>query len=159
MLVYLDPDPVNIRNMSRSLGVCLTRATGVGEHLRVRGDDLLTLHDQSDGLHAVVGEGGVASKLGLALDTVLETVQDVGAVLGDDFAHGLEGQLHNVLVRVQGGEVEPIISDHLSKFQLGNTFEHLHPTGAEIVSISLRHGYQSLDSVKVLCLHLRDIRV
>ena len=81
------------------------------------------------------------------------------AVLGDDFAHGLEGQLHNVLVRVQGGEVEQIISDHLSKFQLGNTFEHLHPTGAEIVSISLRHGYQSLDSVKVLCLHLRDIRV
>ena len=140
--------------MSRSLGVCLTRTTGVGEHLRVRGDELRTRHDQSG-----VREGGVTGKLGLALDTVLETVQDVGAVLGDDFAHGLEGQLHHVLVRVQGGEVEQIISDHLSKFQLGNTFEHLHPTGAEIVSISLRHGYQSLDSVKVLCLHLRDIRV
>ena len=68
-------------NMSRSLD----------EHLPVCSDDLLTLHDQSDGLHAGVGEGGVASKLGLALDTVLETVQDVQAVLGNDLAHGLEG--------------------------------------------------------------------
>ena len=110
MLVYLDPDPVNIRNMSRSLGVCLTRATGVGEHLRVRGDELRALHDQSDGLHAGVGEGGVAGKFGQALDAVLETVQDMRKVklkvLGDDLAHGLEGELHDVLVRVRGGEVE-----------------------------------------------------
>jgi hypothetical protein len=41
-------------NMSRSLD----------EHLPVCGDDLLTLHDQSDGLHAGVGEDIVSGKLG-----------------------------------------------------------------------------------------------
>ena len=43
-------------NMSRSLD----------EHLRVRGNDLFTLHDQSDGLHAGVGDDIVAGKLGQA---------------------------------------------------------------------------------------------
>ena len=60
-------------NMSRSL--C--------EHLRVCGNDLLTLHDQSDGLHAGVGDDIVAGKLGQALDAVKETVQDIRVVLGE----------------------------------------------------------------------------
>ena len=47
-------------NISRSLD----------EHLPVSGDDLLSLHDQSDGLHAGVREDIVAGKLGQALDAV-----------------------------------------------------------------------------------------
>ena len=78
-------------NMSRSLS----------KHLRVRGNDLLTLHDQSDGLHAGVEDDIVAGKLGQALDAVKETVQDIRVVLGEDLAHSLEGQLHDVLVHVR----------------------------------------------------------
>ena len=75
-------------NISRSLG----------KHLPVCGDDLLTLHDQSDGLHAGVGQDIIVGKLGQALDAVKETVQDIRLVLGEDLANSLEGQLHDVLV-------------------------------------------------------------
>ena len=107
-------------NMSRSLG----------EHLRVRGDDLLTLHDQSDGLHAGVGEDIVAGKLGQALDAFKENVQDIRVVLGEDLAHSLEGQLHDVLVHVRCVEVEHQIKMISQNFP--NSTPPLQPNSAHI---------------------------
>ena len=107
-------------NMSRSLG----------EHLRVRGDDLLTLHDQSDGLHAGVGQDIVAGKLGQALDAVKETVKDIRVVLGEGLAHSLEGQLHDVLVHVRCVEVEHQIKMISQNFP--NSTPPLQPNSAHI---------------------------
>ena len=106
--------------MSRSLG----------EHLRVCGDDLLTLLDQSDGLHAGVGQDIVAGKLGQALDAVKETVQDIRVVLGEDLANSLEGQLHDVLVHVRCVEVEHRIKMISQNFP--NSTPLLQPISAHI---------------------------
>ena len=107
-------------NMSRSLD----------EHLPVSGDDLLTLHDQSDGLHAGVGQDIVSGKLGQALDAVKETVQDIRVVLGEDLAHSLEGQLHDVLVHVRYVEVEHQIKMTSQNFP--NSTPLLQPNSAHI---------------------------
>ena len=107
-------------NMSRSLD----------EHLPVCGDDLLTLHDQSDGLHAGVGEDIVAGKLGQALDAFKENVQDIRLVLGEDLAHSLEGQLHDVLVHVRCVEVEHQIKMISQNFP--NSTPPLQPNSAHI---------------------------
>ena len=94
------------------------------------GDDLLTLHDQSDGLHAGVGEDIVAGKLGQALDAVKENVQDIRVVLGEDLAHSLEGQLHDVLVHVRCVEVEHQIKMISQNFP--NSTPLLQPNSAHI---------------------------
>ena len=94
------------------------------------GDDLLTLHDQSDGLHAGVGEDIVAGKLGQALDAFKENVQDIRVVLGEDLAHSLEGQLHDVLVHICCVEVEHQIKMISQNFP--NSTPPLQPNSAHI---------------------------
>ena len=115
-------------NMSRSLS----------KHLRVRGDDLLTLHDQSDGLHAGVGEDIVAGKLGQALDAFKENVQDIRVVLGEDLAHSLEGQLHDVLVHVRCVEVE-----HQIKMIIDQPLKYIASSFKEEEALNL-HCYKVL---------------
>ena len=115
-------------NMSRSLD----------EHLPVCGDDLLTLHDQSDGLHAGVGKDIVACKLGQALDAVKETVQDIRVVLGEDLAYSLEGQLHDVLVHVRCVEVE-----HQIKMIIDQPLKYIASSFKEEEALNL-HCYKVL---------------
>ena len=102
------------------------------------GDDLLTLHDQSDGLHAGVGEDIVAGKLGQALDAVKETVQDIRVVLGEDLAHSLEGQLHDVLVHVRYVEVE-----HQIKMIIDQPLKYIASSFKEEEALNL-HCYKVL---------------
>ena len=100
------------------------------EHLGVRGDELRAPPDQADGLHAGVGQDIVAGKLGQALDAVKETVQDIRLVLGEDLAHSLEGQLHDVLVHVRCVEVEHQIKMISQNFP--NSTPLLQPNSAHI---------------------------
>ena len=110
------------------------------------------VHGDDHGLGA-----GLRQTLLVHLGLLLAGLPQQGLRLGDEvkcrFRYGWAG-------RTFGQELVLDTSpDHLSKFQLGNTFENLQPTGPEIVSICVGHRYQSLDSVNVLCLHLRHTGV
>jgi hypothetical protein len=61
----LDPDAVHRRGAAGRL------VGGVGEELLVGGDELGGAADETDGLHAGVGEESIARELGQALDAVL----------------------------------------------------------------------------------------
>ena len=98
-------------------------------NINIESKHFLIARKLPDCLHTSVVKRGVTGKLREALDAVLEAVQDVRKVklkvLSHDLPRGLEGELHDVLVVVGGGEVED--------------GEDVGPAGLDVVALHVDH--------------------